>query len=78
MIKRTAACVLRISLVLFLTVLAPTSGRCETAPFEVRIAIDADSLKGAAYKTRGVFFVKTTIKNTSRSDRKITVWTQYG
>jgi hypothetical protein len=69
---------LRILLVLFLTVLAPPPGRCDTAPFKVGIAIDADSLNAAAYKTRGVFFVKTTIKNISSSDRIITVWTQHG
>ncbi len=78
MIKRTAACVLRISLVLFLTVLAPASGRCETGAFRVQISIDADSLNAAPYKKRGVFFVKTTITDTSSSDRKITVWTQHG
>src|SRR5258708_2426943 len=78
MIKRAAVCMLGISLVLFLTVLAPASGRCEAASFTVRIAIDADSLNAAPYKTRGVFFVKTTIRNTSSTDRKITVWTQHG
>jgi hypothetical protein len=69
---------LRISLVLFLTILAPASGRCEAGPFTVRIAIDADSLNAASYKTHGVFFVKYTIRNISSIDRKITVWTQHG
>jgi hypothetical protein len=78
MIKRMAESVMRISLALYLVVLAPAPGRCETAPFNVRISIDADSLDAASYKTRGVFFVKTTITNTSSSDRKITVWTQHG
>jgi hypothetical protein len=64
--------------VLLLTVLAPASGRCQTAPFKVGIAIDAASLNAASYKTRGVFFVKYTIRNISSSDRKITVWTQTG
>jgi hypothetical protein len=30
------------------------------------------------FKTRGVFFVKYTIRNISGSDLKITVWTQHG
>ena len=62
MIKRVAVSVLRISLVLFLTVLAPASGRCEMGAVRVQISIDADSLNAASYKTRGVFFVKTTIQ----------------
>ena len=78
MIKRAAVSVLRISLVLFLTALAPALGRCETGAFRVQISIDADSLNAASYKTRGVFFVKTTIRNISSSARNITVWTQYG
>ena len=78
MIKRPTLSMLRIFTVLFLALLIPLSGRCETAPFEVKIAIDADSLNAAAYKTRGVFWVKTTIRNISSSDRKITTWTQSG
>ena len=78
MIKRPAVCMLWISIVLYLVVFAPASGRCATAPLKVEIAIDADSLNAASYKTRGVFFVKYTIKNISSSDRKITVWTQHG
>lgn len=76
---------LRILLILFLTVLAPPTGQCQTTPFEVRIAIDADSLNAPAYKqtydvlkSRGVFWVKTTIKNISGRDQKITTWTQHG
>jgi len=78
MIKRLAVSMLGISLAIFLTVLTPPSARCETGAFRVRISIDADSLNAAPYKTRGVFFVKTTITNISGSDRKITVWTQHG
>lgn len=78
MIKRKTVWVLWVSLVLFLTVLAPPSGRCETGAFRVQISIDADSLNAASYTTRGVFFVKYAIGNISGSDQKITVWAQHG
>ncbi len=76
--KDNAVCVLRTSLVLFLTVFASASGWCDTAPFKVEIAIHADSLNADFYKTQGVFFVNTTVRNISGSDQTITVWTQYG
>jgi hypothetical protein len=76
--KRAGVCVSRILLVLFLMFFASASSWCEAMPFQVAIAIDADSLNAASYKTRGVFFVKTTIKNISSSDQTITVWTQHG
>lgn len=47
-------------------------------PYQIKIAIDRESLATEFYKSAGRFYVDATIRNISSTNQTITVWTNFG